>query len=76
MTAVLSVEGLGKRFGAHQALADVTFEVARGEALALVGESGSGKSTAARIIAGLTPATTGTIRARGGVQMIFQDPFA
>mgnify|MGYP000863864775 CR=1 FL=1 len=73
---VLTVERLGKRFGAHQALDDVSFAVARGEALALVGESGSGKSTAARIIAGLTPATTGTIRAQGVVQMIFQDPFA
>jgi len=73
---ILSVEHLGKRFGDHQALDDVSFEVSRGEALALVGESGSGKSTAARIIAGLVPATTGTIRTSGIVQMIFQDPFA
>ena len=58
---VLTVERLGKRFGDHQALDDVSFEVARGEALALVGESGSGKSTAARIIAGLTPPTSGTV---------------
>jgi peptide/nickel transport system ATP-binding protein len=73
---VLTVEHLGKRFGDHQALDDVSFEVGRGEALALVGESGSGKSTAARIIAGLTPATSGAVCASGVVQMIFQDPFA
>jgi len=73
---VLTVKNLGKRFGDHQALQGVSFEVARGEAIALVGESGSGKSTAARIIAGLTPATTGTVCAGGVVQMIFQDPFA
>jgi peptide/nickel transport system ATP-binding protein len=74
--AILTVQQLGKRFGALQALDDVSFEVGRGEALALVGESGSGKSTAARIIAGLTPPTTGTVAATGVVQMIFQDPFA
>jgi peptide/nickel transport system ATP-binding protein len=74
--ALLTVKHLGKRFGNHQALEDVSFEVARGEALALVGESGSGKSTAARIIAGLTPPTSGTVVTSGVVQMIFQDPFA
>ena len=75
-TAILTVQHLGKRFGSHQALEDVSFEVGRGEALALVGESGSGKSTAARIIAGLTPPTSGTVATSGVVQMIFQDPFA
>jgi peptide/nickel transport system ATP-binding protein len=74
--ALLTVRNLSKRFGDHVALADVSFEVARGEALALVGESGSGKSTAARIIAGLTPPTSGTVERSGVVQMIFQDPFA
>ncbi|HEY5944049.1 MAG TPA: ATP-binding cassette domain-containing protein [Kofleriaceae bacterium] len=75
-TAILTVKQLGKRFGSHQVLEDVSFEVGRGEALAIVGESGSGKSTAARIIAGLTPPTSGTASTSGGVQMIFQDPFA
>jgi peptide/nickel transport system ATP-binding protein len=75
-TAILTVKQLGKRFGSHQVLEDVSFEVGRGEAIALVGESGSGKSTAARIIAGLTPPTAGTVSASGAVQMIFQDPFA
>jgi peptide/nickel transport system ATP-binding protein len=73
---ILKVEHLGKRFGTHQVLDDVSFEVGRGEALALVGESGSGKSTAARIIAGLLPPTSGTASTSGVVQMIFQDPFA
>jgi peptide/nickel transport system ATP-binding protein len=72
------------------ALTDLSFEVRRGEAVALVGESGSGKSTAARIIARLTQPTSGKILLdgedileerspsldfRARVQMIFQDPF-
>ena len=73
---ILKVEHLCKRFGDHQVLDGVSFEVERGEALAIVGESGSGKSTAARIIAGLLPPTSGTASASGVVQMIFQDPFA
>ena len=75
-TAILTVKHIGKRFGTHQVLEDVSFEVGRSEALALVGESGSGKSTAARIIAGLTPPTSGAVATTGVVQMIFQDPFA
>jgi peptide/nickel transport system ATP-binding protein len=72
------------------ALTDLSFEVRRGEAVALVGESGSGKSTAARIVARLTRPTAGkilldgedilatrsaTLDFRARVQMIFQDPF-
>ncbi|HTJ47673.1 MAG TPA: ABC transporter ATP-binding protein [Kofleriaceae bacterium] len=86
MSSLLEVRGLGKTFSAHRALADVTFDVARGEAVALVGESGSGKSTTARVIARLTPPTEGSVQFGGArlsnrafrarVQMIFQDPFA
>jgi peptide/nickel transport system ATP-binding protein len=55
----------------------VSFELAKGETLALVGESGCGKSTVARLIAGLYPPSEGTIEFRGArLQMIFQDPYA
>jgi len=74
-----------------RAVAGVSFEVHRGEAVALVGESGSGKSTIARLLARLLPATGGEVHLdgrnvltggtpslgfRARVQMIFQDPFA
>jgi peptide/nickel transport system ATP-binding protein len=55
----------------------VSFEVERGETLALVGESGCGKSTVARLIVGLYAPTEGRLAFHGRrMQMIFQDPYA
>jgi peptide/nickel transport system ATP-binding protein len=55
----------------------VSFDVAKGETLALVGESGCGKSTVARLIAGLYTPSEGRIEFQGKrLQMIFQDPYA
>jgi peptide/nickel transport system ATP-binding protein len=55
----------------------VSFEVQRGETLALVGESGCGKSTVARLIVGLYAPTEGRLEFSGRrLQMIFQDPYA
>ncbi len=62
---LLRVEHLGKRFGAVNAVADVSFDLERGEIVALVGESGSGKSTVARLLARLEPPTAGAIRLAG-----------
>ncbi len=47
------------------AVSDVSFEIRRGETLALVGESGCGKSTVARLIVGLYKATSGRITIDG-----------
>lgn len=70
---LLEVRGLEKRFvvpgaagaGELLALAQVDFELARGECLALVGESGSGKTTLARCATGLLPASAGSSRFAG-----------
>ena len=60
-----------------RAVDDVSFEVARGETLALVGESGCGKSTLARLVVGLYEPSVGRVEFRGRrMQMIFQDPYA
>ena len=55
----------------------VSFDIHKGETLALVGESGCGKSTVARLIVGLYRPTEGRIAYEGRrMQMIFQDPYA
>ena len=72
------------------AVRGVDFEIAAGEVYGLVGESGSGKSTIGRAIAGLTPATGGSLgvlghemvgfkerqfrAARRDIGFVFQDP--
>ena len=42
---ILSVNHLSKSFGAHKVLADVDFEVKKGDVVSIIGASGSGKST-------------------------------
>ncbi len=59
------VRHLSKRYGAFQAVNDVSFEVPTGQLVALLGPSGSGKSTILRIIAGLEVAETGTVELTG-----------
>jgi len=64
-TAVLSLRGITKRFGAVQALSDAALDVNAGEVLALVGDNGAGKSTMIKVIAGVNPADEGEVRWEG-----------
>ncbi len=59
--AVLALSGINKRFGAVQALTDVTVTVNAGEVVALVGDNGAGKSTLVKIISGVYQPDDGTI---------------
>jgi peptide/nickel transport system ATP-binding protein len=59
---ILRVENLTKHYGDVSANEGLTFDARRGETLAIVGESGCGKSTFARILMGLTQATSGSIK--------------
>jgi D-xylose transport system ATP-binding protein len=84
---VLSLTGIGKRFGAVQALQDVAIDVHAGEVVALVGDNGAGKSTLVKIMAGVYSAEEGemvfdgkTVTVNGpkqaqdlGIATVFQD---
>lgn len=78
---ILEVRGLTKRFPVGtfmktrqvHAVEDVSFEVRRGQVVALVGESGSGKTTTIRMIARLIPVTQGEIYF-GGKEVLKTEP--
>lgn len=83
----LRVEGICKRFGAVEALRDVTFDVHAGEVVALLGDNGAGKSTLVKIIAGNIQPDTGRLLFEGqpvvldspataktlGIETVYQD---
>lgn len=63
--AVLHVSGLNRYFGSFHAVQDVSFDVARGEVFGLLGANGAGKTTTFRMLCGLLPASSGTLRVAG-----------
>jgi phospholipid/cholesterol/gamma-HCH transport system ATP-binding protein len=63
--AVIEVDKVATRFGAHVVHSDVGFDVARAEIFALIGGSGSGKSTLLREIILLQRPDAGSIRVLG-----------
>jgi peptide/nickel transport system ATP-binding protein/oligopeptide transport system ATP-binding protein len=83
---------VGRERGAVKAVRGVSFEVARGETLAIVGESGSGKTTVAKTVMGFEKPSSGRILFDGRelhslpardwrplrreLQFVFQDPYA
>jgi branched-chain amino acid transport system ATP-binding protein len=62
---MLEVAGLNAFYGRAQVLFDVSFEVGRGEVVALMGRNGAGKSTAMKAVMGLLPGTSGSLTFRG-----------
>lgn len=52
------------------ALADVSFEAYKGDAVGFIGVNGSGKSTLSNIIAGIVPETSGTVEVKGEASLI------
>jgi len=58
---VLRVQALSKSFGGLQAVNDVSFEVARGELLALIGPNGAGKTTCFNMLMGQLKPTSGDV---------------
>lgn len=65
MTLAIEVKQVYKRFGTLQALNGIDLEINTGEFFALLGPNGAGKTTLINIIAGLTLASSGSIRVMG-----------
>ena len=63
--ALLEVAGIGKSFGSTAVLRDISFDLQKGEALAIIGSSGSGKTTLLRCLNFLETADTGSITVVG-----------
>jgi branched-chain amino acid transport system ATP-binding protein len=63
--AILSVQGLTKRYEGLLALAEMDFDVARGEIFGVIGPNGAGKTTLFSCLVGAVAPTSGTIRFRG-----------
>jgi multiple sugar transport system ATP-binding protein len=65
--ADIALDGVGKLYGAHRVIDDITLSIRPGEFVVLVGPSGCGKSTLLRMIAGLEEISEGEIRIDGRV---------
>jgi branched-chain amino acid transport system ATP-binding protein len=63
--ALLEVDGVGVRFGAVQALDQVSLSVRRGEIIAIIGPNGAGKTTLLNVISGFYHPSEGHIRFEG-----------
>jgi ABC-2 type transport system ATP-binding protein len=62
---MISVSHLVKRYGAHVAVDDVSFEVKKGEVVGFLGPNGAGKSTTLRILSGFLGPTSGKVEIAG-----------
>ena len=70
---VLTVTGLSKSFPGNPLFHDISFLIKKGERVALLGENGTGKTTMLKIIRGLMPADSGTIREGAKVYIGYYD---
>jgi ABC-2 type transport system ATP-binding protein len=62
---MIRADRLSKAFGRAPALSDVTFQIARGEAVLIAGAHRSGRTTLLRILASLTPPSSGAAQVDG-----------
>jgi polar amino acid transport system ATP-binding protein len=65
MTALLALDGVGKRFGSAEVLRSISLDLREHQVMSLIGPSGCGKSTLLRCINALEPIDTGVIRIGG-----------
>src|ERR1700722_10890648 len=76
MPSAIEVHGLSKRFGAVQAVDDLSFEVAAGRVTGFLGPNGSGKTTTLRMLLGLVSITEGSATFSGRAYQQFDHPIS
>ena len=72
--AVITIEGLTKRFGQVIAVDDLSFEVDQGTVVGFLGPNGAGKTTTLRMLLGLVTPTAGTAKIDGKPYRELADP--
>ena len=72
--AILEVHNIEKHFGPTRVLEDISFDLEKGQALAIIGSSGSGKTTLLRCLNFLEKPNQGTIAVNGNVIFDAADP--
>ena len=70
---VLTVENLAKSFPGQQLFSNISFQIKRGERVALIGNNGTGKTTMLKILNDLLPADQGTFSLGAKVQIGYYD---
>ncbi|MBO6047339.1 MAG: ATP-binding cassette domain-containing protein [Erysipelotrichaceae bacterium] len=62
---LVSLRGVQKKFGSHEVLTDITFDVHKGDIYGLIGRNGCGKTTIFKLLLGLSPVNGGEISISG-----------
>ncbi len=70
---VLTVERLSKSFGNQKLFENVSFEIKRGEHVAIIGDNGTGKTTLLKILNEIHPADAGTFQLGTNVEIGYYD---
>lgn len=70
---VMQIEGLSKKYDRHILFENVSFEIKRGEHVAIIGDNGTGKTTLLKIINELVPPDNGFIRLGTNVKIGYYD---
>ena len=65
MSSILSLDAVSKRYGAFEAVKDLSFSVQKGAIVGFLGPNGAGKTSTIRMILGLAAPTTGRIEVLG-----------
>jgi zinc transport system ATP-binding protein len=73
VTTPLALDGVGVVLDGRPIVRDVTFDVDRGQVVAILGANGSGKSTLLKALVGLNPVSTGTVSVFGTPLRRFRD---